>query len=145
MSNPTKFRPEMVEQVEKLARLGATDQEIAEFFNVSRSTLYEWRMRHEDMAKAMIAGKEYADARVERSLYERAVGYSFNAEKIMQYEGEEVRIPYIEHCPPEPRAIEYWLNNRKGADWKSKVDHTHGGKVGLEMLVAGEVDEPGDG
>src|SRR3546814_284664 len=88
------------------------------------------------------SGKDAADARVERSLYQRAVGYSFDAEKIMQDKGVVVRADYVEHLPPDVSAAQYWLNNRKGYDWKSKVEHEHSGKIGLEQLVAGQGQEP---
>src|SRR3546814_1891027 len=72
----------------------------------------------------------------------RAVGYSFDAEKIMQDKGVVVRADYVEHLPPDVSAAQYWLNNRKGYDWKSKVEHEHSGKIGLEQLVAGQGQEP---
>jgi hypothetical protein len=49
-------------------------------------------------------GKEEADARIERSLYRRAVGYSFKSEKIFcNKDGEVTRVPIVEHMPPTSR------------------------------------------
>lgn len=133
----TKFKPEFIEQATKLAKLGATDFEIAEFFGVSDRTLRTWKHKEAGFAAALVLGKEEADNRVERALYQRAVGYSYEAEKVMQFEGEVVRADTVEHIPPDVKAAEYWLNNRKGYDWKSKVEHEHKGKLTLEQLVTG--------
>ena len=43
---PTLFKPEYVEQAEKLAVLGATDEEIGDFFGVSARTIYRWKLDH---------------------------------------------------------------------------------------------------
>ena len=51
---------------------------------------------------------------VERSLYSRAVGYSFNSEKIFcNKDGEVTRVPIVEHVPPDVTAQIFWLKNRK--------------------------------
>jgi len=43
------------------------------------------------------------DSRVERSLYERANGYSYDAVKIFMPAGAQkpVYAPYVEHVPPD--------------------------------------------
>lgn len=131
----TKFKPEFIEQGRKLAKLGATDFEIAEFFGVSDRTLRTWKHEHEGFAESLKLGKEEPDDRVERALYQRAVGYSFDSQKIMQFEGDAVVVDYVEHIPPDPKAAEYWLNNRRGNSWKSKVDHEHSGNVGVNQTT----------
>ena len=70
------WRDGTLEQAKKLAALGATDVEIADFFEVSVKTLIRWKASHPEFCLALKAGKEIADARVEQRLYERAVGYS---------------------------------------------------------------------
>lgn len=127
---PTDYRPEFVAQAQKLAELGATDREIAEFFEVSERTIYRWQHVHPDFCHALKVGKETADDRVEKSLYRRAVGYTFDSVKIMQYEGQPVVIPHEEHVPPDTTACIFWLKNRRRKEWRDKVDHEHGGPDG---------------
>lgn len=129
-----KFKPEFIEQAAKLARLGATDFEIAGFFKVHVSTLHQWKHDHEGFVESLRLGKEEADNRVERALYQRAVGYSYDSVKIFQYEGCPVEVPFVEHIAPDVQAGQYWLNNRKGYDWKSKVEHEHSGTLNIEAL-----------
>lgn len=131
---PTKYKSEFVKQAEKLAGLGATDREIGEFFEVDEDTIRRWKHVHPEFCGALKVGKEPADQRVEQSLYRRATGYTFNAEKIMQYEGAEVRIPYVEHVPPDTTACIFWLKNRRPDLWRDKVDQNVTGA--LSLLVA---------
>jgi hypothetical protein len=53
-------------------------------------------------------------ARVERSLYSRAVGYNYEATKIFMPAGhaKPVYAPYIEHVPPDVTAGIFWMKNR---------------------------------
>jgi hypothetical protein len=120
---PTDYKPEYAEQGRKLCELGATDMEMAEFFKVDIRTIYNWKHSHVEFFQAVIVGKEALDDRVERSLYQRAVGYSFNSEKIFHHQGAITRADTIEHVPPDPSAALNWLKNRRGEKWRDKVDH----------------------
>lgn len=127
---PSAFRQKYIEQGRKLAELGATDREIAEFFKVKERTIYRWLHAHPEFSQALKVGKDAADDRVEKALYRRAVGYTFDAVKIMQHQGAEVVIPYEEHVPPDVVACIFWLKNRRRAEWRDKIDHDHGGTAG---------------
>ncbi len=117
---PTGFREQFVEQAQALCKLGATDMELAEFFKVDVRTIYRWKHAHEDFCQAVTCGKEACDDRVERSLYNRAVGYDHAAVKIFMPSGAEqpVYAPYTEHVPPDPGAALNWLKNRRGDVWR---------------------------
>jgi len=131
---PTKFKPEYVEQAKKLCELGATDFEIARFFEVDCSTITRWKHAHPEFCMSLHAGKELADERVERALYQRAVGYSFDSEKVFQFQGEIARTDIVEHVPPDPGAAKMWLTNRRGDKWRDKIDHEHTGKDGAALV-----------
>ena len=55
--------------------------------------------------------------RVERSLYQRAVGYHYDSVKIFMPAGAKKPIyaPYVEHVPPDTIAAIFWLKNRDPA------------------------------
>lgn len=133
---PSTYSPEMAEQAEKLCRLGATDYELADFFDVDVVTIYRWRNTHEEFCKAVKVGKDAADERVARAFYNRAVGYTYPSEKLVTVSlggsmGSEVqRHATVEHVPPDPGAAFNWLKNRRGDEWreKSHQDHTTGGQ-----------------
>lgn len=138
---PTSFRPEYVEQAKKLSALGATDLEMANFFEVSLSTYYLWKHAHPTFSDALKLGKGAADERVEKSLYQRAVGYSHPAEKIFNNNGRIIRAGYTEHYPPDTGACAFWLKNRRKDDWKDRVVSEHTGPDGGPIEVSSVADE----
>jgi hypothetical protein len=81
-------------------------------------------------AEALKLGKQNADGRVERSLYQRAIGYSFDAVKIFLPYGSTTLVyaPYIEHVPPDTTACIFWLKNRNPAQWRDawQLEHVTG-------------------
>jgi len=63
-------------------------------------------------------GKDAADDRVERALYQRAVGYDYAAEKIVTPKGGgPVAVPYMVHIPADVRAALHWLAIRRPKPW----------------------------
>lgn len=123
---PTDYRPEYAEQARKLALLGATDIELADFFEVAVSTISRWKVMHEEFSEALKVGKEAADERVAQSLYHRALGYSHPEVDIRVVEGQIVQTPLIKHYPPDTTAAIFWLKNRRKEEWRDKIEHDHG-------------------
>src|SRR6201992_2172237 len=78
---PSAFKAEFVEQVRKICELGATDIEIANFFDVHVATIYRWQVKYPEFCEALKTGKSALDDRVERSLYHKATGYTYKSEK----------------------------------------------------------------
>jgi hypothetical protein len=129
MARPSAYRDEYANQARELCELGATDMELAEFFSVDVRTVYNWKHTHPAFFQALKVGKDALDDRVERSLYQRAVGYSYNSEKVFHNKGEIVRAATIEHVPPDASAALLWLKNRRGDTWRDKTDVEHFGGV----------------
>src|SRR5579862_7110814 len=114
VGRPTKFDASFVQKAKDYASDGLTDEELSELLGISRTTLWTWKTRHPEFANALKAGKSVADDRVEDSLYHRAVGYTFDAERIQVLrDGAVVRVPYREHVPPDTTAAIFWLKNRR--------------------------------
>jgi len=138
---PSTYKPTFAEQARKLCELGATDIEIADFFEVSDRTVYRWQLKYPEFCQALKAGKDAADDRVERALYHKATGYTFESEKIFQYEGEIVRTATREHVPPDTTSMIFWLKNRRPAEWRDKTNHELTGASGgpIEITDADRV------
>lgn len=117
---PSKFKPEYAKQAEKLCLLGATDEDLADFFEVGIRTISNWKAQHPQFLHALKAGKEASDDRVERSLYQRAVGYSYDAVHFTSFQGVVTETSYREHCPPDTTAQIFWLKNRRSDQWRDK-------------------------
>ena len=81
IGRPTRFDPEMCEQAHNYCLLGATNDELAEFFGVSSSTIDRWIAERADFGDAVRSGRVAADARVARGLYARAIGYDRTFER----------------------------------------------------------------
>lgn len=115
---PTKYKKGFARKAEKLCNLGATDEEIADFFGVHVVTIYRWKNKHPEFCNALKVGKGRADDRVERSLYQRALGYSHPEDKIFASAGEPLIVPTVKHYPPDTTAAIFWLKNRRAAEWR---------------------------
>jgi hypothetical protein len=83
-----------------------------------------------EFSEAIRVGKDTANKRVERLLYERANGYSYDAVKIFMPAGSKqpVVVHYVERCPPEVAAAFIWLKNRDPERWRDvqNVEHVLG-------------------
>lgn len=146
VGRPTKYKEEFNDQVEKLCKLGATDAEIANFFEVVESTVNLWKIEHPKFSESIKAGKDLADAFVAQRLYERAVGFEHDSEEIKvvsmgEKQGSEiVRVPIRKIYPPDPTSLIFWLKNRRPKDWRDRqeIDHTtQGEKIqfgGIEIV-----------
>lgn len=135
MARPSKYKPEFVQQAEKLCRLGATDVEIADFFKVDVRTLYRWKGENEEFCQALKAGKDVSDERVERSLFSRAIGYEHDEVDIRVVGGEIIQTPIRKFYPPDTTAAIFWLKNRRPDEWRDKTEHQHSGHVAISKLT----------
>ena len=72
----SKYNPEYHDDwAWSLAIKGATNDEIAEAFGISTRTFIRWKQEHESLNDAVERGKNIADSKVEKALYQRALGY----------------------------------------------------------------------
>ena len=131
---PSKYIPAFAKVATQMCQLGATDADLAEAFGVSTRTIWRWRSTQRDFCLALKVGKGPADDRVERALFQRAVGYSYNAIKVMQNNGQPVFAEYTEHVPPDPGAAKLWLTNRRPEEWREKTTTELTGKHGAPIV-----------
>lgn len=117
---PTDFKEEYIEQGRKLCLLGATDKELADFFGTCEATINNWKINHPKFLESIKSGKELADANVAESLYNRAIGYSHDEDKIFNDQGQALVVPTVKHYPPDPTAIIFWLKNRQPDKFRDK-------------------------
>jgi hypothetical protein len=125
---PSLYHPQYNEQVEKLCKLGATDKELADFFEIAESTLNLWKHAHPAFMESIKRGKRLADANVAERLYQRAMGFEHDSEEIKvvsdgQGLGSSIeRVPIRKIYPPDTTAAIFWLKNRQPEKWRDKVD-----------------------
>jgi hypothetical protein len=129
MARPSKYKPEFAEQATKLCKLGATDREMAEFFQVSESTFNLWKTQYPELSESLKLAKEAADKRVEQSLYRRALGYSHDSMHVSNFQGQVTLTPIVEHYPPDTTACIFWLKNRRPDEWRDVKGVEHSGTM----------------
>lgn len=145
---PSEFLAEYVEQAATLCLRGATDEEIAAHFDISVRTLYRWKLQHEDFCQAIKVGKEMADERVARGLYQRSTGYAYKEQQAIKLKTvkfadgkrsvEEEKIEIIElekQIPPDTTAASLWLRNRRPHEWQDKTSKEISGPGGSAIQV----------
>jgi hypothetical protein len=117
---PTKYKAVFNEQAYRLCLLGATDKEIAAFFEIAESTLNEWKKDHPGFSESLKRGKKVADAMVAEKLFTRAMGYSHPDVDIKVIKGKVRKTKLIKHYPPDTTAAIFWLKNRDKDNWRDK-------------------------
>lgn len=122
LGRPSKYKSEYADLAYKYAILGAIDTQLAEFFDVDLSTLNRWKVVHPEFKESINKGKQVADAEVAYKLFKRATGYSHEATKIFNNQGEIITEQYVEHYPPDTGAAIFWLKNRQKALWRDKQE-----------------------
>lgn len=142
---PTSYKKEYAEQAKKLCLLGATDAQLADFFEVAISTVALWKVKHKEFSDAIKVPKSEADERVEQSLYRRAMGYEHDEVDIKVVAGQIIETPIRKYYPPDTAAMIFWLKNRKKEEWRDKIEHEvggpNGGPIQTTVAVTGLTDE----
>lgn len=126
----------MCEQARKLCLLGATNEDLAAFFNVATSTVDKWISESIAFSGAIKEAKEELDSKVVRRLFERATGYSHPDVHISNYQGDITQTPITKHYAPDTTASIFWLKNRQPEKWRDRIEHTgaNGGAIKTEEI-----------
>lgn len=131
---PTSYKPEYAKQAAFLCERGATHAELADFFEVSISTITQWVLREPEFSSSVKLAKEIADQRVEESLYKRAMGYEHDEVDLRVVGGELVQTPIRKYYPPDAISMIFWLKNRKKNQWRDKQEVEHTGDAIAALL-----------
>ena len=114
---PTAYKSEYAKIAAKMCEMGATDQDLADAFEVSTRTINRWKVEHKAFCQALRANKAGYDDKVERALALRAVGYSHPDTDIRVIDGKIVQTEITKHYPPDTKAALAWLYNRRSDQW----------------------------
>ncbi|WP_062702205.1 hypothetical protein [Chryseobacterium indologenes] len=126
----SKYKPEYSEQAYNYCLLGATDKQLAEFFDVCEATINNWKKDYPEFLEALRAGKEVADIMVAKSLYQNCMGAITTTQKEVRIKQvdpktkkliDKVEIVTLQdQLPPDTNAIKFWLTNRQKSMWSIK-------------------------
>ena len=128
MPRQKQYRPEIHDRwAWSLAIKGATVEEIASAFGVTKRTINRWVKDSRSFCESLETGRDVANAKVEKSLFERAVGYDKEtSERVVELDKDGNPKPLkvktvTTHIPADVGAIAIWLKNRDPDNWKDKV------------------------
>lgn len=132
VGRPTKYDEKYNEQAYKLCLLGYSDSELGNFFEVTESTINNWKVEYPEFLESINKAKDLADANVAEGLYKRAKGYKTKEVVTAAFQGVITDIREItKEYPPDPQAARLWLMNRQSKKWRDKqeIDHTTNGEA----------------
>jgi len=141
---PSEINNINLNKVAVLTKKGFTDKEISDFFDINELTLNRWKKKNPEFGKSLKEWKSEADEKVEKALYQRALGYEYDE---VTYEKSKIgglgvklskgEVETIKHCDtnktkvitkqvvPDVLAQIFWLKNRQPERWKDKTDIEH--------------------
>ena len=149
---PTDYKPEFADQAAKLCRLGATDDEIASFFEKDVRTINRWKNDHPEFCQALKDGKMASDMEVADRLFQRAKGFEFVEEQAFKVkhtefvdgkkvsEHEEIKIVQLNRVvPPDTTAGIFWLKNRRKVEWRERQEAPQKGENDANEVITLEI------
>jgi hypothetical protein len=123
VGRPSRFNEMFFNFVTNLCLLGADDEMLMRQLEIGKTTLQRWKTGYPEFRAAIKKGREEADAKVGKSLYQRACGYSHEEDKIFcNAEGLVTKVKTIKHYPPDLGSMVFWLKNRNRTLWRDKHD-----------------------
>lgn len=115
------YDADVPKRVFELAKLGLTERKIAMAIGVSHATIDNWKNKHPELLDALLAGKDQFDHGVQKSLIQRAQGYTYWEKKIETIKIKGKSFPKVtrtkKHVLPDTTAIIFWLKNRHYTEW----------------------------
>lgn len=143
---PSDYDPENTpRQANKACLMGATDADLADFFDVSETTINNWKNEHPEFLESIKEGKQIADSNVAKSLYQRANGYEHPEVHVSNYQGEITLTPLTKRYPPDTTAGIFWLKNRQSGKWRDRkqteISGVDGGPVVLKAMAFADPEE----
>lgn len=136
---PMTKPPDNFSAVNKLlTSRGATDKQLSKYFGISEPTLNMWKKVYPQFFKSLQIGKQLADAEVEASLYQKALGYTYPEEKIFydNKTGQVKKVLTFKHVPPSNAAIIFWLKNRQPEKWRDVYNHEGNPDKPIEINIS---------
>ena len=114
MAGKTTYKPEYDNQAYKVcSQFGATDKELAKFFDVTKTTVENWKLKHPSFFDSIKDGRDDHDTtKVRNALLQRALGYEHEDTYFTSYQGVIVSEKYTKHYAPDVTACIFWLVNR---------------------------------
>lgn len=133
--HPDGYRQDYAGIAFGMALMGATDTQMCERFGCTMATFNDWKVKYPELTRKIQLGREDIVAMAAESLAMRAIGFSYEAEKLWCQNGEVIRAKYQEYVPPDVSAATFLLTNRRPDAWAYRHQHEIGGVGGKPIQV----------
>ena len=137
LARKSKYDPDITPEIaEQYARDGLINEEIAAKLGISTTTFYNWQKKYVEFAEALKKGKQVVDAKVEKALLKRALGYEFEEVKVTVNESGQKKVEKTKkQIKPDTTAQIFWLKNRLPDKWRDKheIDQNINNISGVEI------------
>ena len=144
IGRPPRYKKEYSELAYNYCLLGATDNDLANFFDVSESTINNWKNNHKDFLESIKKGKNIADGQIAKSLFQRASGYSSDEISVTEDGEKTITKTTNKHYPAEVPAMIFWLKNRQPKLWRDKQEisttNENNSNLKIELIDTGDKD-----
>lgn len=121
------------------ALLGANDEEIAAFLEVSPASVSRWMVEQPTFRRAIQKARVDALVRVVKNQHRAANGFRARETKVFNVNGKLETIDITKVYPPSTPAAQLVLINRDPTRWKDTKTVEHTGKVDLLAAVQGSL------
>ncbi|OEG62170.1 MAG: hypothetical protein BHK79_02685 [Halanaerobium sp. MDAL1] len=137
MARRSKYDPDITPEIaEQYARDGLINEEIASKLGISTTTFYNWQKKYVEFSEALKKGKQVVDAKVEKALLKRALGYDYDEIKVTVNESGQKKVEKTKkQVKPDTTAQIFWLKNRLPDKWRDKheIDQNINNITGVEI------------
>lgn len=127
-----------LDDIEKMAREGNTEKEIAQALNVATATFYKYKKQLPELREALDKGYSHSLKKVEAALFKAACGYTFEeVTEERDSKGNMIITKKVKkEVQPNVSAIMNILKNKLNNEWNTaeKVDIT--GKIEGKNVLA---------
>ncbi len=135
----TIIKPNL-EVIEKMARDNFTDEQIAEHFNIAKSSFSRYKKDNVALRKALVKGKEQCIAEVENVYFKTALGFDYKEEKLIYDKNKQLvkKEVYKKKSLPNANILRDILRNK--GDWENK-DGLDPNNLNISIDILGDENE----
>ena len=109
-----------LDEIEAMARNGATEQQIAKCFGITRQTFYKYKNQNTDIFNAIKKGRVSLVEDLKGTLIKKAKGFSYTEKKLIKENGKVVREEiYTRSSLPDVAALNLLLKNYDKENWSN--------------------------
>jgi hypothetical protein len=113
--------PDGIELISGWRREGIPLDEIAtKYIGIGSTTMWRWTKESDDLETALAVSQDVTNAKVEKALLQRALGYDYDELTHELVEGEMRLVKKTrKHVAPDVKACLSWLYSRRSDRWRA--------------------------